>query len=104
MLLPFINEALHDLGLWAVAPLIMGMTVYEIRRKLNVKDDQIEALRREIHELQEKRLHDAREMIRIAESGTAATASRTESDLRFADLIESVLRRNSNSSLFGWRR
>jgi hypothetical protein len=102
VLLPFVNEALHDLGLWAAAPMLLLLIVLEIRRKLVAKDIEIVALRRQIEDLQEKRLHDAREMIRIAESGTAATASQTQSDQRVADLLEAMLRQRS--SLFGWRR
>ena len=103
VLLPLVNEAVRDFGPWAAAPVVLGVTGYEVRRKLLAKDEEIAALRHQIHDLQEKRLYDAREMIRIAEAGTAATAARTHSDQRFADLIEALLRRSA-SGVLGWRR
>ena len=102
VLIPFVNEALHDLGLWAAAPALALATAFEIRRKLIAKDAELATLRRQVEDLQEKRLQDAREMIRIAEAGTAATNMSTQSDQRVADLIEALLRRSS--SPFGWRR
>ena len=104
VLLPFINEALRDLGLWAIAPMLLALAGYELRRKFLAKETEIAALRRQVSDLQEKRLQDAREMIRVAESGTQATESRTQSDQRFADILEAVIRRNVRSGLFGWRR
>jgi phosphate/sulfate permease len=104
VILPFVNEALKVLGLWAAAPLIAGLVAWEMRRKLMAKDAEIAALRRQNEALQEKRLQDAREMIRIAESGTAATAARAQSDQRFADLLEALLRKANGTSLLGWRR
>ena len=104
VILPFVNEALKVLGLWAVAPLLAGLIAWEVRRKLMMKDAEIAALRAQNEALQEKRLQDAREMIRIAESGTAATAARTQSDQRFADLLEALLRKTNGASLLGWRR
>ena len=104
VILPFVNEALRVLGLWAAAPLLAFLAAWEVRRKLMVKDAEIAALRRENAELRDKRLQDAREMIRIAESGTAATAVRTQSDQRFADLLEALLRKSTGSGLLGWRR
>lgn len=104
VLSPLVTEAVRDFGPWAALPVVFCIVAYEIRRKLIAKDEEIAVLRHQIHELQDKRLHDAREMIRIGETGAAATASRTQSDQRFADLIEAVLRRNAGPSLFGWRR
>jgi hypothetical protein len=104
VLLPFVNEALKVLGLWAVAPVLAGLVAWDVRRRFLAKDAEIAALRRQTEELQEKRLQDAREMIRIAESGTAATAARTQSDQRFADLLEALLRKTNGSGLLGWRR
>jgi hypothetical protein len=104
VILPFVNEALKVLGLWAAAPLLAGFAAWEIRRKLMAKDAEIAALRAQNEALQEKRLQDAREMIRIAESGTAATAARTQSDQRFADLLEALLRKTNGPNLLGWRR
>ena len=104
VLLPFVNEALKDLGLWAVAPVLTCLAALDVRRRLLAKDVEIASLRRLNEELQDKRLQDAREMIRIAESGTAATAARTRSDDRFADLLEALLRKTAGSGLFGWRR
>ena len=104
VILPFVNEALKDLGLWAIAPVLTLLAAWEVRRKFLAKDAEIAALRRQNEELQDKRLQDAREMIRIAESGTAATAARTRSDDRFADLLETLLRKTAGSGLFGWRR
>ncbi len=98
VLTPLVNEAVRDFGPWAALPVLIGAAVYEIRRKMMAKDEEIVALRLQIRDLQDKRLHDAREMIRIAETGAAATASRTQSDQRFADLIEALLRRNAG----GW--
>jgi hypothetical protein len=95
---------LKDLGLWAVPPVLVLCVAWEVRRKLMAKDAEIASLRRHNEELQDKRLQDAREMIRIAESGTAATAARTKSDDRFADLLEALLRRTANPGLFGRRR
>lgn len=103
-MLPFVNEALKDLGLWALAPMLGLLALWEVRRKLLAKDAEIAALRRQNDELRDKRLQDAREMIRIAESGTAATAARTQSDGRFADLLEAALRRQDRGGLMGWRR
>ena len=106
VLLPFVNEALRDLGIWASLPALLLLAAFEARRKIIAKDGEIAALRHQIEDLQEKRLQDAREMIRIAESDTAATAtaSRTQSDQRVADMLEAILRRTSGPSLFGWRR
>jgi hypothetical protein len=104
ILSPLVNEAVRDFGPWAVVPVVIGVLVYELRRKLLAKDEEIAALRRQVQDLQDRRLSDAREMIRVAETGAAATAARTESDQRFADLIEAVLRRNARTGLFGWRR
>jgi beta-lactamase regulating signal transducer with metallopeptidase domain len=104
VILPFVNEALKVLGLWAVAPIAVVFVLFEVRRKLMAKDAEIAALRRENAELHDKRLQDAREMIRIAESGTAATAARVRSDERVADLLEALLRKTSGGGLFGWRR
>ncbi len=104
VILPFVDEALKDLGLWAVAPVLGLVLVWEVRRKLLAKDAEIAALRRQNDELRDKRLQDAREMIRVAESGTAATAARTQSDQRFADLLEAALRRPDGRRLPGWRR
>ncbi len=103
VLLPLVNEAVRDFGPWAAVPAVLGLSAFEVRRKLIAKDEEIAALRHQVHDLQDKRLHDAREMIRVAETGAAATASRTLSDQRFADLIEALLRRNAGG-LFGWRR
>ena len=102
VLLPFVNEALRVFGLWAAAPALILAAGFEVRRKLIAKDAEIVILRRQIEDLQDKRLQDAREMIRVAEAGTAATTLRTQSDQRFADLIEALLHRNA--SPFGWRR
>lgn len=77
--------------------------VVEIRRKLEVKDREIAALRQQVMELQEKRVHDAREMIRVAETGTAATQARTQSDQRFIDVMETLLRRE-RGGLLRWLR
>jgi hypothetical protein len=104
VLLPLVNEAVRDFGPWAALPAALGVGVYEVRRKLIAKDEEIAVLRHQIHELQEKRLNDAREMIRVAEASAAATASRTQSDRRFADLIEALLQRSAGPSLFGRRR
>jgi hypothetical protein len=104
VILPFVNEALKVLGLWAIAPILLCLLGWEIRRKLAMKDAEIAMLRRQNEDLQNKRLQDAREMIRIAESGTAATSARTQSDERFADLLEALLRKSSGSGIFGWRR
>ena len=104
VILPFVNEALKVLGLWALAPLLLGLAAWELRRKLIAKDAEIALLRRQNEELRDKRLQDAREMIRIAESGTAATAARTQSDQRFADLLEALLRKSTGPGLLGWRR
>ncbi len=104
VLLPFVHEALKDLGLWALAPLLGFLALWEVRRKLLAKDTEIAALRRQNDELRDKRLQDAREMIRVAESGTAATAARTQSDQRFADLLESALRQPERRGRIGWRR
>lgn len=103
-LLPFVNEALKVLGLWAVAPVLVLLAVWEVRRKLMAKDAEIAILRRQAEELQEKRLQEARELIRIAEASTAATAARTVSDQRFADLLEALLRKAGGQSLLGRRR
>lgn len=103
LLSPLMNEAVRDFGPFAVVPLVIGLLIYEVRRKLMAKDEEIAVLRRQVHELHEKRLGDAREMIRIAESSAAATVSRTQSDERFADLIEAVLRRH-RGGLWGWRK
>jgi len=104
VILPFVNEALKVLGLWAMAPVLAGLVAWEVRRKFMAKDAEIAALRQQNDDLQSKRLQDAREMIRIAESGTAATAARTQSDERFADLLEALLRKTSGTGIFGWRR
>jgi hypothetical protein len=104
VILPILNEALKVLGLWAVAPIAVVLVLVEVRRKLMAKDAEIAALRRENEELRDKRLQDAREMIRIAESGTAATTARVRSDERVADLLEALLRKTSGNGLFGWRR
>lgn len=103
MLLPIINAALHDWGLWSIVPMALIVIGYEIRRSALAKDEEIATLRRQIADLQEKRLADAREMIRIAESGTEATAKRAQSDQRFADMLEAALRREPRT-LFGLRR
>lgn len=103
VLSPLMNEAVRDFGPFAIVPVAIGLLIYEVRRKLMAKDEEIAALRNQVHELHEKRLGDAREMIRIAESSAAATASRTQSDQRFADLIEAVLRRNGGG-MRGWRK
>ena len=104
VILPFVNEALKVLGLWAAAPLLAGLVAWEMRRKLMAKDAEITALRLKNEALQDKRLQDAREMIRIAEAGTVATAARAQSDQRFADLLEALLRKANGTSLLGWRR
>ena len=104
VILPFVNEALKVLGLWAAAPLLGLFGLWEVRRKLMAKDAEIAALRRANDELRDKRLQDAREMIRIAESGTAATAARTQSDQRFSDLLEAALRKSDGPRRLGWRR
>lgn len=103
LLSPLMNEAVHDFGPFAIVPVAIGLAIYEVRRKLIAKDEEIATLRNQVHDLHEKRLGDAREMIRIAESSAAATASRTQSDQRFADLIEAVLHRNGGG-LRGWRK
>lgn len=103
-ILPFVNEALKVLGLWAIAPVLVGLAAWEVRRRFAAKDEEIVLLRQKNEELQNKRLQDAREMIRIAEAGTAATAARTKSDERFADLLETLLRRSAGTGIFGWRR
>ena len=103
-LLPFVNEALKVLGLWAIAPVLLCFAAWEVRRKFMMKDAEIAILRRANQELQEKRLQDAREMIRIAEAETSAIAARTQSDERFADLLEALLRKAAGPGMFGWRR
>jgi hypothetical protein len=104
ILAPFVSEAVRDFGLWSLVPVLLGASVFEVRRTLLAKDDEIATLRRQIRDLQEKSLGDAREMIRIAEAGAAATASRSQSDQRIADLIEDLLRRQASQSLFRGRR
>jgi len=69
-----------------------------------MKDAEIAMLRWQNEDLQNKRLQDAREMIRLAEAGTSATSARTQSDERFADLLEAFLRKTSGTGIFGWRR
>jgi hypothetical protein len=104
VLLPLVNEAVRDFGPWAALPTAFGVGVYEVRRKLIAKDEEIAVLRQQIHDLQEKRLADAREMIRVAEASAAATTSRTQSDQRVADLIEALLQNQAGHGLFGRRR
>ena len=104
VVLPFINEAVKTFGLWSMVPVLLAIVVWETRRQFVARDAEIRRLRSQIEDLHAKRLQDAREMIRIAESSTAATAARTQCDQRLADLLETVLRKKTGVGPLGWKR
>lgn len=90
-LAPVVAEAVKTWGLFSVLLIGLGAALFSSMRSSKAKDEDIKALRAEIGRLQELRIQDAREMIRVAETGTATMAARSEGDARFREVMGALV-------------
>ena len=88
---PAIAEALKAWGSFALVLIALGAALLFSERRARAKDAKIEKLEAAIAALQDLRLQDAREMIRVAKNGAETIAARAEGDARFRDLMSEVL-------------
>lgn len=88
---PWLAEALKTWGLFSTLLAGLGIALFASIRSSKSKDEDIKGLRAEIARLQDLRLQDSREMIRVAETGTATMAARSEGDARFRELMTQLV-------------
>jgi hypothetical protein len=87
------SEALKTWGAFAICLMLLGAAIYWLAKSNGAKDARIKTLETRIETLQDLRLQDAREMIRVTETGTATMAARAEGDARFRDLMSQLVNR-----------
>ena len=88
---PAIAEALKTWGSFGLVLVALGVALLLSERRSRAKDAKIEKLETANAALQELRLQEAREMIRVAQSGTATMAARAEGDAGFRDLMTQLV-------------
>ena len=84
-------EALKAWGSYVIVLMLLAVWVWLAERRNRLKDQELEKLRGAMDRLQDLRVTDAREMIRVAESGTRTIAARTEGDSAQQELLRALV-------------